>query len=411
MGNEVTANDTKDHTPESRKAFRELLDTLWEGIDLTSMTAADENDSAEGYRWMTHFMRTAIEQFFENDPDRPRFVPLIMPKLAQPWAAYSAPMEIWSPNPYTIYDWAPLAPGRRYRITGKRGSVRYVSFALYSGTEWNGKMPPRIGDWINMLNLECEPDGSFEITIGERRPAGAKNFLEADPDMHSILIRQFFADERNEEPARYMIEVLDHPGPAPRLNDSSVAHRLRSVIAFIRETGVDFLKRYDRPFPQLNYEANKFDLASLDNHHSNTGRAVRGGTGFMYINPDHWYLFCNFDLQPGAALLVDLVPPQCHWWGLYANNRYMSTFEYTNGGHNLVNIGNAVADADGVVHIVLSATDHGLPNWIDTGGQLKGTLTIRWTITGIDPGESPSVPLPTTRVVKDSDVPLLLGKK
>lgn len=398
----------KDLTPESRQAFRELLDTLWEAVELTSGTANDENDSAEGYRFVTHFVRTALDQFFENDPERPCFVPMIAPKIVRPWAAFPAPVEIWSPNPHTIYDWAPLAPGQAYRISGSRGGVRYLGICLYSGTEWNGLMPPRIGDWLNMTNLVCEADGSFEIVIGTERPAGVRNFLEADPDLHSVLVRQFFADPVKEEPARYMIEVIDHPGPAPRLNDASTARRLRSVTAFLRETGVDFIKKFGQPSPILPSEPNKFDLASLDTKRSNTGRAVRGGTGFMYINPDHWYLFCCFDLKPGEALLVDLLPPQCAWWGLYAYDRYMQTFEYTNGGHNLISTGNAVADDDGVVRIVVSASDPGTPNWIATNGQGKGTLCIRWTITGIPPGESPAVPVPTTRVVPAAEAAHLL---
>lgn len=390
----------KDFTPESRKAFLEMLDVLKESVELTSNSALDENDSAEGYRFMTHFIRTALEQFFENDPERPRFVPMITPKMAQPWAAYSAPMEIWSPNPYTIYDWAPLAPGRSYRITGKRGSVRYLGICLYSGTGWNGLMPPRIGDWVNMTNLVCEEDGSFEIIIGTRRPAGAKNFLEADPDLHSVLIRQFFVDAKNEEPARYMIDVIDHPGPAPRLDDAAVAHRLRSVVAFLKETGIDFMKQYGgRPSPIIPHVPNQFDLAGLDVKRSDAGRAVRGGTGFMYINPDHWYLFCNFDLKPGEALLIDLKPPKCLWWGLYGTNRYMQTYEYADGGRNLVDIGNAVIDDDGIARIVVSAEDPGIANWICTQGHLTGTLCIRWTITGIDPSDESAVPKPATRVV------------
>ena len=119
----------------------------------------------------------------------------------------------------------------------------------------------------------------------------------------------------------------------------------------------------------------------------------------MYINPDHWYLFCKFELEDEQALVIDLVPPECLWWGLYATNRYMRTFEYANGAHNLVGIGNAVREPDGSVHIVVSERDTGAPNWIDTGGRRDGTLVVRWTITGLDPDVKPTVPVPTTRVV------------
>ena len=263
----MTSLAPHDLAPKSSAAFAELLSALRECVELTTATAADEHDAAEGYRWALHFLLSSVGQFFENDPERPRFVPMITPTMGQPWAAYATPIEIWAPNPYTTYDWAPLAQGHSYRIRGTRGAVRYIGVALYSGTDWNGLMPLRIGDALNMTNLMCEPDGSFEIVIAAERPAEARNFLEIDPDVHSVLVRQFFADPA-EEPARYMIERIDQPGPSPRPTDESTEHRLRSLVTFLHETGIDFLKAFGRPSPVLPAVINKFDLASLDDQAS-----------------------------------------------------------------------------------------------------------------------------------------------
>jgi hypothetical protein len=388
-------------TPESHQAFRELLDTLWKGVGLTGATAADERDEAEGYRFFLHMLRTALEQFLDNDPLRPFFVPLIMPRLAQPWAAWSAPLEIWSPNPYTLYDWAPLRGDGTYRIYGHRGTSRYLGVCLYSGGEWAGKMPARIGDSLNHNDLVCNPDGSFEILVAATRPADAQNFLELEPDAHSVLIRQFFADPRSEQFARYDIERIPGAGAHEPLTDQHLASRLRAVTAFLRETGVDFLEAFGRPLPvvQDNVPANVFDLASLDDRISARGRALRGGTGFMYINPDHWYLFCRYQLAPEEALVIRLAPPKCEWWGLYLFNRYMQTHDYHYGGHNLVSIGNVVTDSDGIATIVVAHEDPGLPNWLDTERRPTGIVQIRWTNTGIAPGEQPAVPRPRTQVV------------
>jgi hypothetical protein len=389
-------------TPQSHEAFRELLDTLWKGVELTGATAAGERDAAEGYRFFLHMLRTALQQFLDNDPLRPCFVPLIMPRLAQPWAAWSAPLDIWGANPYTLYDWAPLRGDGAYRIVGHRGTSVYLGVCLYSGGGWSGKMPERIGDSLNHNTLVCNADGTFEITIAADRPAEAQNFLELERDAHSVLIRQFFADPRQEQLARYDIERIPSAGPLPPLTDEELAHRLRSVTAFLSETGVNFLEAFGRPLPvvQDNVPSNVFDLASLDDRMSATGRALRGGTGFMYINPDHWYLFCRYELGADEALVIRLEPPRCEWWGLYAFNRYMQPHEYHFGGHNLVSIGSVVTDDDGIATIIVAHRDPGLPNWIGTEGRPSGILQLRWTNTGIQLDQKPDVPRPKTEVVK-----------
>jgi hypothetical protein len=389
-------------TPHSHEAFRELLDTLWKGVELTRATAADERDAAEGYRFFLHMLRTALQQFLDNDPLRPCFVPLIMPRLAQPWAAWSAPLDIWAPNPYTLYDWAPLRGDSVYRIRGHRGTSRYLGVCLYSGGGWSGRMPERIGDSLNHNNLVWSPDGTFEIIVAAARPAGAQNFLELERDAHSVLIRQFFADPQQEQLARYDIERIPGAGSPAPLCDEELAHRLRAVTTFLCETGVNFLEAFGKPLPvvQDDVPSNVFDLASLDDRISARGRALRGGPGFMYINPDHWYLFCRYELGPQQALVIRLEPPQCEWWGLYAFNRYMQPHEYHFGGHNLVSIGNVVTDAAGIATIIVAHQDPGLPNWIYTEGRPSGIVQIRWTNTHIWPGEEPAVPRPATEVVE-----------
>jgi len=389
-------------TPQSQDAFRELLDTLLHGVALTERTAADERDAAEGYRYFLHMLRTALQQFMDNDPLRPCFVPLIMPRLAQPWAAWSAPLDIWAPNPYTLYDWAPLRGDATYRIHGHRGTARYLGVCLYSGGGWTGKMPERIGDALNHNSLACNADGTFEIILAATRPADAQNFLELDADAHSVLIRQFFADPQHEQLARYDIARIPGAGSPPPLTDAHLAQRLRAVTTFLRETGVDFLEIFGKPLPAVQDDApaNVFDLASLDARLTARGRALRGGPGFMYINPDHWYLFCRYELGPQQALVIRLEPPACEWWGLYAFNRYMQPHEYHHGGHNLVSIGNVVTDADGVATIIVAHGDPGLPNWISTETRPSGIVQIRWTNTSLTPGQEPAVPRPTTEVVE-----------
>ena len=52
---------------------------------------------------------------------------------------------------------------------------------------------------------------------------------------------------------------------------------------------------------------------------------------------------------------------------------------------------------DGSVTLVISATDPGHPNWIDTAGHDHGTMCVRWV-------RASSHPEPKTRVAKLEDL-------
>jgi len=54
-------------------------------------------------------------------------------------------------------------------------------------------------------------------------------------------------------------------------------------------------------------------------------------------------------------------------------------------------------EKDGVLRIVVSARDPGVPNWIDTAGYSRGLIQGRWT-------DCESQPIPTVRKVPLADV-------
>jgi hypothetical protein len=57
----------------------------------------------------------------------------------------------------------------------------------------------------------------------------------------------------------------------------------------------------------------------------------------------------------------------------------------------------AHVDRDGKFRAVVSATDPGVPNWLDTMGYLKGSLLGRWL-------ESSSTPIPRVTRIKLADL-------
>jgi hypothetical protein len=377
------------------QAFEALLDTLRDGIALARDAALDEAEAAEGYRFFTHQLRAGLATFFDNDPLRPRFTPLCYTRLRQPWAHDCSPLDIMGPVPHAIYDLAPLDGGSSYLLRGHRGTVDYFSVFLYSGGGWTGVMPERLGDFLNHRDLVVEADGSFEIELAATRTGRAKNFLELDADAHTILVRQFFADPDAEEPARYQLERTPPAGPVAPLTDAEVARRLRAVDTFVRATGNDNFRNYGHIWPvQDDWVANEFVMTHLGHGHA---EFKKGSPAGMYVSPDHWYVYCHYDIAPGDALVIRMETPRADWWSIYAQSRYVQTNVNDLEARNFVSSGNVVYDDDGRATIVAAHEDPGLPNWLDLGGRKRGQVLMLWSVTGVDPDKS--VPTIETEVV------------
>jgi hypothetical protein len=74
----------------------------------------------------------------------------------------------------------------------------------------------------------------------------------------------------------------------------------------------------------------------------------------------------------------------------------MNTIDYSNR-QSSINGYTARLDKDGKFRAVITATDPGVPNWLDTAGYTQGTLFGRWK-------ECSSFPTPQLRRVKVADV-------
>jgi hypothetical protein len=54
-------------------------------------------------------------------------------------------------------------------------------------------------------------------------------------------------------------------------------------------------------------------------------------------------------------------------------------------------------DSDGYVRVVISPSDPGVPNWLDTGGYLRGGIQVRWN-------NCTSAPNPVATKIKLADM-------
>jgi len=90
------------------------------------------------------------------------------------------------------------------------------------------------------------------------------------------------------------------------------------------------------------------------------------------------------------------VPAKCVYRSLILTNELYETTDWYNN-YSSLNDSQAKPDKDGVLRIVVSATDPGVPNWVDTAGYPRGLVQGRWT-------HCNSSPVPSVRKVAFTEV-------
>lgn len=110
-----------------------------------------------------------------------------------------------------------------------------------------------------------------------------------------------------------------------------------------------------------------------------------------------------YDLADDEALIVESpVPTKCQYRSMILTNEIYETTDWVNNQSSL-NLDQAAPDSDGRLRIVVSRTDPGVKNWLDTAGHPRGVVQGRWT-------ECNSQPMPATKVVKLKDLKQALPK-
>ena len=99
-------------TDETGAAFNELLDEV-RGLEARVRGAEpplDDQGVLEGYKWIFSILQVAFDVHVWADEGRPRFVDIV------------GPYKKWGgDNADAFYQYAPIDPGRTYRVRGRRG--------------------------------------------------------------------------------------------------------------------------------------------------------------------------------------------------------------------------------------------------------------------------------------------------
>ena len=282
------------------------------------------------------------------------------------------------PNADNVYRHARIDAARRYRITGRMHGAQDFILALRAGfmhqQTWGTLAEYTASD------LGIGPGDEFEIILGDgvadTGVAGVP-VLPIPEGAVMVSIREYYIDWRSEEPALFTIECLDDVAPPDRVIAQQLVERFAEAAS-----GVEHSMRY---WNQYMIEER---AARVDNSFAGSLRVEKGLAAARYA-------FCFWDLAADEALVVDTDVPPARYWGFQL---------YVPGWFELVDPVSRITSRNhtqtqilegGRVQMVISPSDPGVSNWLDTGGRNQGLCTLRWFWPDGD-GE----PAPTARVLK-----------
>jgi hypothetical protein len=368
-------DDSQDRTSQD-DPNRARLDAAWK-VWIDSQQAAIETvrtaegvprttpDEAEGYRWITRLVSLAQEWFIEkSDP--------LHPQLFQSQTEYR---KLLVDNPDVRYGFCTLDETRTYRLVGTRGEAAYIGLTF--GTPvGKGAVDGKTGTTVqaHIDQFELGPGGEVDILIvpvGHRPAARPKNCIEMTPGTGQLAVRETFFDRRVDRPADLRVELVEGE-PPPVLGVEELAGKLEFAgifVQFVAATAVNMWHDTADNVNRFGGTAGAEHVAAQDDEvrsHSNAEMTYHGG---------RWVL------GDGEALVVTIHDPPTGflYWGLTTSTAWMESLDYR---YTTTNLNNHTAQraADGSWRLVISPTDPGVPNWLDTQGRREGYMIVRWVL-------------------------------
>lgn len=352
------------HYADLLKAAADIESALW--------LPDDPQLRAKLYRQFAMNLSQGYFLYFQSNADYPD------------WAPFENSVFLAQPNPDAVYYVAPIDGRGVYRVYGERGNAPVVGFAI--GKNLIGMADPPGPGFHNydLDDLHIEADGSFEVIFSSEKPADYQgNWRYLNPESDFMLVRQFSYDWGNEVDVRVAIERLDISGLKAPMGPDETDQLLRKLFD-------GYVKRLS-----------KLCLDIVQNSRNKAPTHQMTLTDFSELgNSDSWpqaYFECTYDLAADEALILETELPEQHvYWNVQVIDALWNQAELVYRQSSL-NGQQARLDSDGKFRAVLSLEDPGVPNWLDTDGNLQGLLIGRWY-------RCSSHPVPTLKKVKLADL-------
>jgi hypothetical protein len=324
--------------------------------------------------------------------------------------------QFFTPDIY-YHATAGLAPGATYELTGTVGKGTEglaIATEAITGSSAVSKESLELDH-----GLVVNPDGTFTVDIGPTEPTGAVNFInDTDATTNgdaSLLIRDILGNWAQGPGSISIHCVSDCPaffsipstGLFPGADASAAEIGSLAGTSTPQITSVDSLlttlftafSNIVGPFNQENMglaQVAGIDLAP------NTMSALAPETSVFATGlPSADVSGGNFDLSPDQALIVQVPDVPSGYSGIELMNVFGAALPYTLAQTTLNNT-TAFADPDGYTYYVVSATNPGVANWLDSSGVSRGEIFARFE--NLPDGTDPTGLPVTTEVVPLADV-------
>ena len=293
-----------------------------------------------------------------SDPYRPHFAPANMDNVLK-----------WGMDcPDAAYTGAGIRGDATYVVRGRRNTVRYLGFQVMGGMENTGNV---VAD-----DLELDADGRFELVLSATEHPG--NWMPLTPGSSSLVVRQFFYDWTGETPAELSIECTDRP-PDPEgvvpdpLLASGIGSQLEALGEFM-EASLAFWLDVEEAGRNQGVNCFRPPAALTGMGAAAENVSTWGSWSLRRRGPGH-----RGHTSPGGVL--ERLPGEL----LVGDHRLRQPAVEPQRP-------SARLDPDGVFRAVVSRTDPGVANWLDTTGNHHGAMIFRWL-------RADGAPVPAVRTV------------
>jgi len=273
-------------------------------------------------------------------------------------------------NTDRVYRVFPATIEHSYELRGKLDPSQQKITLLLEACE---DKPPGWGYPLAFLypeDMEVNEDGSFVITIDGTAANGRKNHLQLPAGTGHVLIRDTISDWAEDTPALLKVKRTGGPTQPPRNYADMLAQAPEQIIL-------------QNQHGMLWYES--------DTGFSGPANLERNTIPTVYIRPtvpgrDAWGMIGvgKYSVADDEALVFTIEAQNAGYLSLQITDPWMISIDFVNHTSTLNNAEVWVAP-DNTVTYVISPTDPGVLNWLDTGGLNDGVMLLRWEQIGGEP--------------------------
>ena len=294
-----------------------------------------------------------------TNPNRPQFMPL-----------WNFAFNQGGPDPDYVYSTAEIDASGTYRISGFRGTARFVEITQQS---WDMLEPSimQTGGPVDDLDLDevtLGDDGYFSVVLGPERPNGYEgDFWAMLPEARRLFVRRCACDWRNEVDASLAIERLDEDGVD--MSPAEIARRFSELADWV-------VKMISFDMRLIRFYREKHGINTL----------LRSGVvDDMGGLPKQAYYDGMHEIADDECLIVETdLPKQVRYWQILVGDDRFCTVDWVNRQSSL-NDFQAHIDTDGKFRAVISKHDPGVPNWLDKADYPWGVIQLRWFVASDHP--------------------------